>query len=302
MTVANNTSRNEYTATSGQTVFAYTFEIYDKDHITVVQNGVELSEGTDYTVSGVGNNSGGNVTFTVGATLNDNILLYREMPYSRTQNYTTSGDFLASEVNDDFDKLWLATEQVNRSFNQAIRKPIADSDSISMELPEAADRANKYLKFSATGEPTAVVTSTPGYEEGTFTPVVADAASGGNTASAGTFAGRYTKIGRFVNVTIALQNIGTAGMTAGNQVYIRGLPYTAYSSTSPILMYWVGQALGFYIYQSSDGPWMPVIVDNTDYIQIMATKQNQPFSDTMKVSEINSGPGDIYLSISYEAA
>ena len=39
MTVADNTSRNQYTATSGQTVFAYTFEIVDKSHIVVLKNG-----------------------------------------------------------------------------------------------------------------------------------------------------------------------------------------------------------------------------------------------------------------------
>ena len=104
MTVADNTSRNQYSATSGQTVFAYTFEIVDKDDIVVLKNGTTLSEGTNYTVSNVGNDNGGNVTLTVGATTGDVLTLYRDMPYSRTQNYTNSGDFLASEVNSDFDR------------------------------------------------------------------------------------------------------------------------------------------------------------------------------------------------------
>lgn len=151
MTVADNTSRNQYTATSGQTVFAYTFEIVDKGDIVVLKNGTTLSEGTNYTVSNVGNDSGGNVTLTVGATTGDILTLYRDMPYARTQNYTNSGDFLASEVNSDFDNLWLAGEQTNRSFSQSIRKPITDSDSISMELPEAASRTNSFLTFDSTG-------------------------------------------------------------------------------------------------------------------------------------------------------
>ena len=151
MTVADNTSRNQYTATSGQTVFAYTFEIVDKDDIVVLKNGTTLSEGTDYTVSNVGNDNGGNVTLTVGATTGDILTLYRDMPYVRTQNYTNSGDFLASEVNSDFDNLWLAGEQTQRSFSQSIRKPITDSDSISMELPEAASRLNSFLTFDSTG-------------------------------------------------------------------------------------------------------------------------------------------------------
>jgi hypothetical protein len=160
MTVADNTSRNQYTATSGQTVFAYTFEIVDKDHIVVLKNGVALSEGTDYSVANVGNDNGGNITLTVGATTGDVLTLYRDMPYSRTQNYTNSGDFLASEVNSDFDELWLAGEQTDRAFSQSIRKPITDSDSISMELPVAADRANKFVKFDANGA-VDVASSTP---------------------------------------------------------------------------------------------------------------------------------------------
>ena len=151
MTVADNTSRNQYTATSGQTVFAYTFEIVDKGDIVVLQNGTTLSEGTNYTVSGVGAQNGGNITLTVGATTGDVMTIYRDMAYSRTQNYADSGDFLASEVNSDFDNLWLAGEQTNRAFSQSIRKPITDSDSISMELPEAATRAETFLAFDSSG-------------------------------------------------------------------------------------------------------------------------------------------------------
>ena len=151
MTVEDNTSRNQYSATSGQTVFAYTFEIVDKGDIVVLKNGTTLSEGTNYTVSGVGAENGGNITLTVGATAGDIMTLYRDMAYVRTQNYADSGDFLASEVNTDFDNLWLAGEQTNRSFSQSIRKPITDSDSISMELPEAATRVNSFLTFDSTG-------------------------------------------------------------------------------------------------------------------------------------------------------
>jgi hypothetical protein len=162
MTVADNTSRNQYTATASQTVFAYTFEIVDKDDIVVLKNGTTLSEGTNYTVSNVGNDSGGNVTLTVGATAGDILTLYRDMPYARTQNYTNSGDFLASEVNSDFDNLWLAGEQTNRSFSQSIRKPITDSESISMELPAAASRSGKLLSFTSDGAVSVATSATNG--------------------------------------------------------------------------------------------------------------------------------------------
>jgi hypothetical protein len=70
------------------------------------------------------------------------------------------------------------------------------------------------------------------YEEGTFTPEVADASASGNTASVSTINGWYTKVGRQVTVYVALININTTGMTAGNFLYIRNLPFTALNTTS----------------------------------------------------------------------
>lgn len=63
------------------------------------------------------------------------------------------------------------------------------------------------------------------YEEGTFTPVVSDATSGGNTAT-GTFFGAYTKIGNIVHLDVTLGNIVTTGMTSGNGIYMQNLPFT----------------------------------------------------------------------------
>ena len=159
MTVSSTTSRNQYTATSGQTVFPYTFEIFDKGDVVVVQNTTTLSEGTNYTVSGVGADSGGNITLLVGATAGDTITVYRDMAYERTTDYQTSGDFLAQEVNDDFDRLWLAVQQNEESDDRAIRKPITDLTSINMELPAAATRANKVLSFDASGNVATIATT-----------------------------------------------------------------------------------------------------------------------------------------------
>jgi hypothetical protein len=61
------------------------------------------------------------------------------------------------------------------------------------------------------------------YEEGTWTPVLADAVTAGNTATM-TADGRYTKIGRLITVECQMLDIDTTGMTAGNNIFIRGLP------------------------------------------------------------------------------
>jgi hypothetical protein len=69
------------------------------------------------------------------------------------------------------------------------------------------------------------------YEEGTWTPEVADAGTGGNTGTyTSGYSHRYIKIGRLVMVTFSLFNINTSGMTGANTLYIRGLPFGGFSS------------------------------------------------------------------------
>jgi hypothetical protein len=65
------------------------------------------------------------------------------------------------------------------------------------------------------------------YEEGTWTPVMRDATSGGNVAGAANLSGVYTKIGRHVNLTVRVINVSNTGMTGSNDVYITGLPFAA---------------------------------------------------------------------------
>ena len=152
MTVTAATTRNDYVATSGQTVFAYTFTALLDSDIKVLKNGTALAlgSGNNYTLSGIGT-YGGNVTLTAGAITGDKIAIYLDMPLSRTTNYQNSGDFLALDVNGDFNKLWLAIQQGTTDLIRAIRRPVADAGTINMELPIASSRASLLLGFDATG-------------------------------------------------------------------------------------------------------------------------------------------------------
>jgi hypothetical protein len=68
------------------------------------------------------------------------------------------------------------------------------------------------------------------YEEGTWTPVFADASTGGNVATVGAATGTYTKVGNLVTVGCNLTDIDITGMTSSNAIYIRGLPFTVGST------------------------------------------------------------------------
>jgi parallel beta-helix repeat protein len=82
------------------------------------------------------------------------------MPYERTTDSTNAGDFLAEDVNNDFDRLWIATQQVNEEVNRSLKAPVTDPLTIDMTLPAKASRVGKLLRFNATtGDPEAVATS-----------------------------------------------------------------------------------------------------------------------------------------------
>jgi len=204
MTVLDNTPRDQYTATGGQVAFSYTFEIAAEGDIAVLQNGVLLSLGTgagEYAVTGVGSDTGGVVTLVTGATSGDIITLYRDMALERLTSYTNGGDFLAADVNNDYDRLWLALQQNTGTSNRALVAPNTDPTNINMTIPDKATRLGKYLKFNdTTGNPEA------GSIAGAFT------AAGMNHYN-------FTGDGTTVNFTLGME----PGGENNTQVYIDGV-------------------------------------------------------------------------------
>ena len=137
------------------------------------------------------------------------------------------------------------------------------------------------------------------YEEGDFTPVIADAASGGNVASGyGNQRGFYTKVGRLVTCVFDLTNIATVGMTGTNDIYIRDLPFTASAHagapqfTAPVIGGGtMTSALSLYA----------ALQDNTSSVRLINSNQTS-VSAFLAVSNINSGATDLRFSITYFAA
>ena len=134
------------------------------------------------------------------------------------------------------------------------------------------------------------------YEEGTFTPVVADASSGGNVASVGTKVGFYTKIGRLVNVSIQLANINTTGLTSTGQLYIRGFPYAS-ASTSAHYADGVCRLHGFDI--SNTRSSVTATMTNSDsWCRLFEWGDGTSDAPILVGAVINSA-SDAYISITY---
>jgi hypothetical protein len=124
------------------------------------------------------------------------------MAYERLTAYTNAGDFLAADVNNDFDRLWLALQQNGGDLDgRVLIAPNTDPTSINMTIPAKTARLGKYLKFNdTTGNPEA------GSIAGAFT------AAGMNVYN-------FTGDGTTVNFTLGME----PGGENNTQVYIDGV-------------------------------------------------------------------------------
>ena len=155
ISVGDLTPRNQYTATSGQTVFAYSFPIFEDSDVKVYQNSTLLTLTTHYTVSGEGTDNGGNVTLGTGATLNDIITIYRDLPVERTSDFQANGDLLAETLNDELDALTMMVQQIEYDLNSRCLRFGQFTTGIPLsEFTESdTDRAGKVLSFDSSGDP-----------------------------------------------------------------------------------------------------------------------------------------------------
>lgn len=150
-----------YTATAGQTTFAYNFTAYANEDITVFQipdaTGVvaELTVNVDYTLTNVGSLGGGNITLTVAAAEDDIIIAFGSLPELRQTDYNAAGDFRKESVNTAFNRLVMICQQLRRDANRSIRLEdydVTDPDVTNLRIPLTEDRKGKFLYFDeATG-------------------------------------------------------------------------------------------------------------------------------------------------------
>ena len=139
------------------------------------------------------------------------------------------------------------------------------------------------------------------YERGVWTPVIADAATGGNTGSGSTVTGYYERIGNAVTVTGLATNVNTTDMTGTNALYVRGLPFpSGYSSGT---FGDLGRAVGSCVLDSVNTS------DIARNISTMVTAQNSYFlfhqtrdsggDSNLLVNSLTSGTADLFFTFTY---
>jgi hypothetical protein len=157
VTVQQQTPYNTYTGNGVTTVFPYQFKILAAADLAVYVSGALKTLNADYTVSGVGINAGGSVTFISGApAAAASVSLLRAMKRQRLTDYQLAGDFNTPTVNPDFDNPVLLIQDMAVQLQRAITLPIDEVGTLPT-LPSKAARSGKFITFDAAGQPTASV-------------------------------------------------------------------------------------------------------------------------------------------------
>ena len=150
------------------TVLPFTFKIFAAADLDVVRlttsTGVEttLVLNSDYSVTLNGDqnsNPGGSITLLAGALATGyTIVITSDIANLQPTDLTNQGGFYPEVITDALDRATIQIQQISDIGERALRIPITDG-SLNMELPTAAERANSFLAFDATGEPIVQVAS-----------------------------------------------------------------------------------------------------------------------------------------------
>jgi hypothetical protein len=158
MTVSTSTSTASYTANGSTTTFAYPFRIFaDSDLVVILRNtttGVETVQvlNSAYTVTGAGNNAGGNVVFSVAPASGNTVFIRRQLPITQEVDYVPNDPFPAETHEAALDKLTMLVQQVNASsVENSIRVPASEAGITNTLLPISSQRPNTFFTFDVNG-------------------------------------------------------------------------------------------------------------------------------------------------------
>ena len=113
MTISSTTTKNSYSGNGSTTTFAYGFYIPASTDIQVIvrsATGTETikSEGTgstNYSITGVGGSSGGNIVFVTAPASGETVVLRRNTAKTQATDYVANDPFPAETNEDALDKL-----------------------------------------------------------------------------------------------------------------------------------------------------------------------------------------------------
>jgi hypothetical protein len=168
MTISSTTVKNSYSGNGSTTAFAYTFKIFANTDLQVI---IRSSTGTEtvktltthYTVSGVGDASGGNVTFTSGniPASGETVVIRRAVPQTQAIDYIANDPFPAESHEEGLDRATMTIQQMQEELDRSFKVSRTNTISSPEFTDDASTRASKTLGFDSEGNLTTVADFLP---------------------------------------------------------------------------------------------------------------------------------------------
>jgi len=156
MTVTSTNQKIQFNGNGSTTVFAYNFKIFAQTDLSVILRsaaGTETTQQltTNYTVSGVGEASGGNVTMGTAPPSGTTLTILRVQPNLQGLDLVPNDPFPAGSMEDALDKLTFMVQTHDEEIGRSIKASPTNVISGSEFTVSATDRANKLFSFDSSG-------------------------------------------------------------------------------------------------------------------------------------------------------
>lgn len=155
MTVSSTTARWEYTGDGSTTDFTYNNLIFEDADLDVYVDGTLQELNTDYTVTNAGEVAGGEVQFVSAPANGSEVTIVRDVANTQESDYPVDGALSSETLEADLDRRTIISQDIESRISRAVKYPVSEQGS-GIDLPSASDRAGKFFKFDADGNPIAV--------------------------------------------------------------------------------------------------------------------------------------------------
>ena len=189
MTISNTDTDNKTTGDGAETEFAFTFDIFDTSEVKVylitTATGVPVlqTETTHYSVSATNNNyrtgPGGTVTMVTAPTALEKLYIVHQPPLTQANDMnaqSTMRNVSTTTTEQSLDKLTTQVQWLQKQVDTCIKIPVSEV-GLTVELPNAIDRASEDLIMDASGNVTTGSGSSGGVTHSAIGTALATASS-----------------------------------------------------------------------------------------------------------------------------
>lgn len=114
-----------YTGDGVVTQFPYTFLVLEATHLYTMIDGI-VQNTSEYTVTDIGEPTGGAVIFNTAPPLDSTVAIVREVPLDQLMDYKPYDPFPAESHEEALDKLTMITQQLQEQLDRTLQGPIDD--------------------------------------------------------------------------------------------------------------------------------------------------------------------------------